>query len=183
MLLPLIHHTLEHLTIHKSSSMYVRNPCPFSRCTDGCWCAANHDPKAEHAPPHSPDPAISKACEPPCASQLRCIHSSPRFFWSPSHYHSTLSVLLNEHGGIINNTVITKHAEGTFYLVTNTGQRDKTLHGFFKNWRNGTRANVQRTAKFNLKCWRIGDWSHYKVLPPNLCKGYSDFWEYRSKVR
>ena len=79
-----------------------------------------------------------------------------------------LSVLLNEHGGIIDDTVITKHAEGAFYMVTNAGGGTRTSDGFFKNWRNGTRANVQTTAKFNMKCWRIGDWSHYKVLPPNL---------------
>ncbi|KAF9261839.1 glycine cleavage system T protein [Marasmius fiardii PR-910] len=45
-------------------------------------------------------------------------------------YHSTLSVLLNEKGGIIDDTVITKHAEDAFYIVTNAGRRDRDLQWF-----------------------------------------------------
>ncbi|KAJ6614132.1 glycine cleavage system T protein [Mycena sp. CBHHK59/15] len=42
-------------------------------------------------------------------------------------YTSTLSVLLNERGGIIDDTIITKHAEDAFYVVTNAGRRDRDL--------------------------------------------------------
>lgn len=42
-------------------------------------------------------------------------------------YSSTLSVLLNETGGIIDDTIITKHAEDAFYVVTNAGRRDADL--------------------------------------------------------
>lgn len=45
-------------------------------------------------------------------------------------YSSTLSVLLNEKGGIIDDTVITKHADDAFYVVTNAGRRDRDLPWF-----------------------------------------------------
>ena len=44
-----------------------------------------------------------------------------------------LSILLNEHEGIINDTIITKHAKGTFYVVTNAGRQDKNLTWFLQN--------------------------------------------------
>ena len=39
-------------------------------------------------------------------------------------------MLLNERGGIIDDTVITKHAEDAFYVVTNAGRRDRDLPWF-----------------------------------------------------
>ena len=45
-------------------------------------------------------------------------------------YSSTLSVLLNERGGIIDDTIITKHAADAFYVVTNAGRRDADLVWF-----------------------------------------------------
>lgn len=42
-------------------------------------------------------------------------------------YSSTLSVLLNHEGGIIDDTVITKHAPDAFYVVTNAGRRARDL--------------------------------------------------------
>ncbi|KAJ6582126.1 hypothetical protein B0H19DRAFT_1117611 [Mycena capillaripes] len=45
-------------------------------------------------------------------------------------YTSTLSVLLNERGGIIDDLIITKHAEDAFYVVTNAGRRDRDLDWF-----------------------------------------------------
>ncbi|ANB13300.1 glycine decarboxylase subunit T [Sugiyamaella lignohabitans] len=47
-------------------------------------------------------------------------------------FTSTLSVLLNEQGGIIDDTIISKHGENDFYVVTNAGCRDKDL-AFIKN--------------------------------------------------
>lgn len=52
-------------------------------------------------------------------------------------YQSTLSVLLNPTGGIIDDTVITKHTESSFYVVTNAGRRDVDLPWFeqkLKEW-------------------------------------------------
>lgn len=45
-------------------------------------------------------------------------------------YTSTLSVFLNERGGIIDDTVITKHASDAFYVVTNAGRRTEDLAWF-----------------------------------------------------
>jgi glycine cleavage system T protein (aminomethyltransferase) len=42
-------------------------------------------------------------------------------------FASTLSVLLNEHGGIIDDLVITKHSNHEFYVVTNAGRRERDL--------------------------------------------------------
>jgi len=39
-------------------------------------------------------------------------------------------VLLNENGGIIDDTIITKHAADAFYVVTNAGRRDRDLAHF-----------------------------------------------------
>ncbi|OJT11080.1 hypothetical protein TRAPUB_12409 [Trametes pubescens] len=52
-------------------------------------------------------------------------------------YSSTLSVLLNENGGIIDDLMITKHAEDAFYLVTNAGRRSRDIpwfHQAIKEW-------------------------------------------------
>ncbi|KAF8224115.1 glycine cleavage system T protein [Tricholoma matsutake] len=42
-------------------------------------------------------------------------------------YSSTLSVLLNEKGGIIDDLMLTKHAADAFYIVTNAGRREEDL--------------------------------------------------------
>jgi aminomethyltransferase len=59
-------------------------------------------------------------------------------------YSSTLSVLLNEHGGIIDDTVITKHASDAFYVVTNAGRRAEDLAWFKARL---TEWNVSERAK------------------------------------
>ncbi|KAI0248775.1 glycine cleavage system T protein [Lactifluus subvellereus] len=45
-------------------------------------------------------------------------------------YSSTLSTFLNERGGIIDDTVITKHSSDAFYVVTNAGRRAEDLAWF-----------------------------------------------------
>lgn len=42
-------------------------------------------------------------------------------------YSSSLSVLLNDNGGIVDDTIITRQDNDTFYVVTNAGCRDKDL--------------------------------------------------------
>lgn len=42
-------------------------------------------------------------------------------------FTSSLSVLLNSEGGIIDDTIITKHGDEKYYMVTNAGCRDKDL--------------------------------------------------------
>lgn len=64
---------------------------------------------------------------------------TPSCLTSLSPYSSTLSVLLNERGGIIDDTIITKHSEDAFYVVTNAGRRDRDLGWFtqkIEEWNN-----------------------------------------------
>lgn len=53
-----------------------------------------------------------------------------------SHFTSTLSVLLNHDGGIVDDTIVTKHGDNEFYVVTNAGCREKDL-AFFKSESSG----------------------------------------------
>ena len=49
-------------------------------------------------------------------------------------------MLLNERGGIIDDLIITKHAEDAFYVVTNAGRRDRDLEWFnqrLAEWNSG----------------------------------------------
>ena len=55
---------------------------------------------------------------------------TPSSLASLKPYTSTLSVLLNEHGGIIDDTIVTKHAADAFYVVTNAGRRERDLSWF-----------------------------------------------------
>ncbi|PPQ92956.1 hypothetical protein CVT25_000219 [Psilocybe cyanescens] len=59
-------------------------------------------------------------------------------------YSSTLSVLLNTQGGIIDDTIVTKHSENAFYVVTNAGRRKEDLAWFaqkLEEWNAGKRAD------------------------------------------
>ena len=47
-------------------------------------------------------------------------------------FTSTLSVLLNDKGGIVDDTIISKHDDNEFYVVTNAGCREKDLAFFEK---------------------------------------------------
>ncbi len=53
-------------------------------------------------------------------------------------------MLLNERGGIIDDTVITKHASDAFYVVTNAGRRAEDLAWFAARL---TEWNVSERAK------------------------------------
>lgn len=55
---------------------------------------------------------------------------TPSSLASLKPYTSTLSVLLNENGGIIDDTIVTKHASDAFYVVTNAGRRERDLSWF-----------------------------------------------------
>ena len=74
-------------------------------------------------------------------------------------YSSTLSVLLNEHGGIIDDTVITKHADDAFYVVTNAGRRDRDLAWFkqkLSEWNDGVIAKEKGSVTLEvLEGWGL----------------------------
>ncbi|PWN52242.1 glycine cleavage system T protein [Violaceomyces palustris] len=52
---------------------------------------------------------------------------SPSSVSSLAPFSSTLSVLLSESGGILDDLIITKHSDEKFYLVTNAGRREEDL--------------------------------------------------------
>jgi len=55
-------------------------------------------------------------------SQDFLMSLTPSSLATLANYSSTLSVLLNEDGGIIDDTIITKHSDDSFYVVTNAGR-------------------------------------------------------------
>ncbi|KAF8739530.1 hypothetical protein AX14_009300 [Amanita brunnescens Koide BX004] len=54
-------------------------------------------------------------------------HLTPSSLSALPAYSSSLSVLLNPQGGIIDDTIITKHSAEAFYVVTNAGRREEDL--------------------------------------------------------
>jgi len=83
---------------------------------------------------------------------------TPSSLSSLSPYSSTLSVILNEKGGIIDDTVITKHANDAFYVVTNAGRRDRDLSHFkekLEEWNTSDRAKDGKVELEVLDGWGL----------------------------
>lgn len=83
---------------------------------------------------------------------------TPSSLTSLAPYSSTLSVLLNERGGIIDDTIITKHAEDAFYVVTNAGRRTEDLAWFkakLEEWNNSERAKAGAVEHEVLEGWGL----------------------------
>ncbi|OCH89257.1 glycine cleavage system T protein [Obba rivulosa] len=75
-----------------------------------------------------------------------------------AQYTSTLSVILNEKGGIIDDTVITKHADDAFYVVTNAGRRDRDLAWFkerLEEWNSTKAAEAGKVEHEVLEDWGL----------------------------
>lgn len=73
-------------------------------------------------------------------------------------YSSTLSVLLNEEGGIIDDTMITKHSDEAFYVVTNAGTREKDLtwfHNKLAEWNTSEHAREGAVEHEVLENWGL----------------------------
>lgn len=86
-------------------------------------------------------------------------------------YSSTLSVLLNEHGGIIDDTMITKHADSAFYVVTNAGTRNKDLAWFrdkLAEWNASDRAREGPVEHEVLDNWGLVALQGTSCLSPGL---------------
>lgn len=67
-------------------------------------------------------------------------------------------MLLNEHGGIIDDTMITKHSDEAFYVVTNAGTRDKDLAWFrdkLAEWNASERAKEGLVEHEVLENWGL----------------------------
>lgn len=52
---------------------------------------------------------------------------TPASLSSLSPFRSTLSVILNEDGGIIDDTVICKHSPSKYYVVTNAARKERDV--------------------------------------------------------
>jgi len=79
---------------------------------------------------------------------------TPSSLASLKPYTSTLSVLLNEQGGIIDDTIVTKHASDAFYVVTNAGRRERDISWFrgkLEEW-NSTTKGKQGPVEIEIIC-------------------------------
>lgn len=68
-------------------------------------------------------------------------------------YTSTLSVLLNPSGGIIDDTIITKHSDTAYYVVTNAGRRERDLAWFkekLEEWNKSEQAQREGVVEHEL---------------------------------
>jgi len=73
-------------------------------------------------------------------------------------YQSTLSLLLNERGGIIDDTVVTKHSPEAYYVVTNAGCRERDLAWIGKRleeWNGSERAKEGKVEMEVLEGWGL----------------------------
>lgn len=89
-------------------------------------------------------------------------------------YTSTLSVLLNETGGIIDDTIITKHASDAFYVVTNAGRRDRDLSWFvtkLAEWNDSERGKEGAVEMEVLEGWGL---LALQGTSPSLCSLFRD---------
>ena len=83
---------------------------------------------------------------------------TPSSLSSLAPYSSTLSVILNEKGGIIDDTVVTKHSDDSFYVVTNAGRRDRDLAWIkekIQEWNNSKRAAKGEVTLELLDGWGL----------------------------
>ncbi|KAF9442357.1 glycine cleavage system T protein [Macrolepiota fuliginosa MF-IS2] len=83
---------------------------------------------------------------------------TPSSLSSLNPYSSTLSVILNENGGIIDDTVITKHAADAFYVVTNASRRDRDLPWFkqkLEEWNVGEKGKEGPVEMEVLEDWGL----------------------------
>lgn len=95
---------------------------------------------------------------------------TPSSLSSLKPYSSTLSVLLNENGGIIDDTIVTKHASDAFYVVTNAGRRDQDLSWFktkLEEW------NTSRGKEGPVEHEILEDWGLVALQGLNLSPSYS----------
>jgi aminomethyltransferase len=73
-------------------------------------------------------------------------------------HSSTLSVFLNERGGIIDDTIITKHLDDAYYVVTNAARRDRDIDWFrsrLDEWNSSERAQAGAVELDVLEGWGL----------------------------
>lgn len=82
---------------------------------------------------------------------------TPSALASLKPYSSTLTVLLNANGGIIDDTIVTKHSSNAFYVVTNAGRREQDLAWFkqkIEEW-NAQRPSNEAVEHEVLENWGL----------------------------
>ena len=119
----------------------------------GTWCNRSTYPVASPRRPSLTFPCSFRG--PTATAFLEWL--TPSSLRSLAPYSSTLSVLLNECGGIIDDTIITKHADDAFYVVTNAGRRDRDLAWFkekLEEWNAGQKAKSEGKVEHEV----LEDW-------------------------
>lgn len=94
---------------------------------------------------------------------------TPSSLSSLDPYSSTLSVLLNEKGGIIDDTVVTKHAQDAWYVVTNAGRRERDLAWFKQKvaeWNAGEQAGKHGEVQHEV----LEDWGLLALQGPEAAQ-------------
>ncbi|KAI0640660.1 aminomethyltransferase [Trametes meyenii] len=84
-------------------------------------------------------------------------------------YTSTLSVLLNAHGGIIDDTIVTKHAADAYYVVTNAGRREPDLawiRARLDEWNAGETARADGKVEHEV----LEDWGLLALQGPEAAQ-------------
>lgn len=80
---------------------------------------------------------------------------TPSSLGSLSNHSSTLSVLLLPTGGIIDDTVITKHSPDQYYVVTNAGRREEDLSWFSKKLQEWNTKYSEKVEHEILEDWGL----------------------------
>lgn len=68
---------------------------------------------------------------------------------------STLSVLMLPTGGILDDTIVTKHSEEQYYVVTNAGRREEDLEWFAKKLQEWNSNHKDRVEHEILENWGL----------------------------
>lgn len=68
---------------------------------------------------------------------------------------STLSVLLTPTGGILDDTVVTKHSPDQYYVVTNAGRREEDLSWFAQKLEEWNSSHSQKVQHEVLENWGL----------------------------
>jgi len=76
------------------------------------------------------------------------VQPTPSSLTSLPAYTSTLSVLLDPQGGIIDDTFVTKRSVEAFYIVTNAGRREEDHAWITLQLRIHLRAPAERTGQW-----------------------------------
>lgn len=97
---------------------------------------------------------------------------TPSSIASLPEHGSTLSVLLNSSGGIIDDTIVTKHAEDRFYVVTNAGRRDRDL-AWFKEQLEAWNSQEGKDAPVNMEV--LEDWGLIALQGPEAAAHLQQF--------